>query len=159
MPERSAIFRKGRPRRPTGIPGGLGVVLLVSFLVWLPGCASSEPVSVGEITGERELPSEGVRGRIRDLDPAVNYVSGRMDLAVVSQHEGEGGERVYRLLSVINEPVWVVVTSESGWDEDREVTRLDVRAKVGHFGDEAREHELVRRLSDRLVTLRERASD
>ena len=70
--------------------------------------------------------------------------------------EGEQGERVYRMKTVRDEPVWLVIASAHGWDDERALTDLSCSATVGRFGDESREREVLDALKRRLEELRER---
>ena len=80
----------------------------------------------------------------------------RMGMAVLEVLEGEDGERVFRLITVRDEPAWVIATSANGWADDRAEQSISLRAKVGRFGDERRERRLVRLIADRLGDLRRR---
>ncbi len=119
-------------------------------------CASGEPVTVSALSGGRPLHRIDARARIRDLDACVRYIGNELDMAVIEKRQGDAGERVYHMKTVRDEPVWLVITSAHGWDNERALADLSCSATVGRFGDAAREREVVETLKRRLEELRER---
>jgi len=74
-------------------------------------------------------------------------------MAIVETIHAQGGDRAYRVRTINDEPVWIVVSSENGWSDDRAASPLRITAKVGRFGDRAREDELLSHLKARLAFL------
>lgn len=122
----------------------------------MPGCARSDrPVGVeGGVEGDF---GEGQVGRItappRDLTPALHYAAARQDMAIERIQTRDDGTRLYNLVTLRNEPVVVEVRSDIWPTDDRTPTALTIEARVGRFGDEARERALVREIIARLRQL------
>jgi len=141
--------------------------ILVGFLVlasanMVAGCAREVEPTLAELeAAEPRYNSAGsvvLRGRPLDLDAAVRFAVRETGFAVVVITTPNPHEREYELVSVRDEPGWLLVrTSDdeplSMWDRD--IERLIAHAKIGRFDarEQARERELLRVLNGRLEAL------
>ncbi|MEM1164957.1 MAG: hypothetical protein AAGI30_01555 [Planctomycetota bacterium] len=127
------------------------------------GCAggSSPPQGVLGEPGQlgTSWPSHGQRA---DVAAAVSYASAASDMAVIAERplaEGRDDAVVYELITIRDEPAWLVIEGLGPADpldaaHHEESTRLTASARVGRFGDPAREETLIARLHERLQQLR-----
>lgn len=129
------------------------------FLV--AGCVKEVEPTLEELeAAEPRYNSAGsviVNGRPMDLDAAVRWAASNIEpgLAVVNITTPNPHEREYELVSVRDEPGWLLVRTPddqplSMWDQS--VERLVAHAKIGRFDvrEQARERELLRVLNARL---------
>jgi hypothetical protein len=140
-------------------------VLVVAFGAGvLPGCAKEVEPTLEELeAAEPRYNSSGsaiLDGRPMDLDAAVRWAASNVEpgLAVVNITTPNPYEREYELVSVRDEPGWLLIRTPdneplSMWGQG--VERLVALAKIGRFDvrEQARERELLRALNRRLDVL------
>lgn len=119
-------------------------------------------------SGAFESAGKQVTGRVRDLDSAVSWSMSREQMAVVEQMDTPAdapalgpGERVYRMVTMQDRPIWLKVSWEGAEAPNDTVARrsdqrLTLWARAGEFGDTSVEDRLIRRVSERLEDLRKR---
>ena len=123
--------------------------------------------SAGGIGVDRVVEGESGRSEAEweDLTAAVRYVTDRNEMAVVSvaagsfERDGVGYRvRTYSIVTARDEPVWVRFEAPSeGAMRLRELAASrpsSVVVRVGRFGDDRRESELLGSILDRLDALR-----
>jgi len=146
-------------KRATGTVLGqsLAAAVCAALLNMQAGCASEQPVDFSSLVAGGGYSAPGtIEGRYRDLDAVIRYSCGQFDMAVVELIQADGGDRAYRIRTINDEPVWLVIASGSGWDDPRALLQLDLSAKVGRFGDRERERDFITLIRDRLAYLAER---
>lgn len=87
-----------------------------------------------------------------DVDASVEVGASNAEMAVESFGLNDDGERVYRLRTIRDEPVWVVTSRATG-ESREESAALHIAAKVGHFGNPEIERRLIRAIEKRLREL------
>lgn len=129
------------------------------------GCAGEDP-SPPAFTGpiERVLAEDGVsaasttlRGKLRDLDAAVNIALSTRDLAVLDVERTDGaGRRRYSLVGIRGEVGWIDTSFEPPGPSlaaGREEREMRLTARVGRFGDSPRERDVVQGVATHLRSL------
>lgn len=156
MPRESLVYQTDACPRNTRALKLAPIIAFCLVFTAFPACRSAPSAPVPSIEGSPDPSNASTEARPRDLDAAVRFASAELDMVILGHSADESGERLYRLQSIRDEPAWLIATSEAGWDEPRDARPITLRARVTRLGDERRERELVRRVSDRLAFLRER---
>jgi len=130
---------------------------LIAVLALSAGCASEQPVDFPSLSvgGKSSAPGT-VEGRFRDLDAVVRYSCSKLDMTVVELIQADGGDWAYRIRTINDEPAWLIVSSDTGFDDPRALLKIDLSAKIGRFGNRAKEGEFITLIRERLEFLAER---
>jgi len=128
------------------------------------GCAKEVEPTLEELEAAEPRYNSGgsviLDGRPIDLDAAIRWAASNVQpgLAVVNITTPNPWEREYELVSVRDEPGWLLVRTPdnsplSMWDQT--VERLVAHAKIGRFDvrEQERERELLRGLNARLEAM------
>lgn len=94
--------------------------------------------------------TESMTADWNDIDAAVDLAASESELMIQSAGADNPDERIYLLRSIRDEPVWLRVRRPAGQDES---ASLELTARVGRFGDLAREREFLSNLRRRLGQL------
>jgi len=126
---------------------GAAAIATGVLLAW--GCAAP-PAAPARLGG----PSVETTAEWDDVDAAVSFAAAESEMAVLTRRETADGIE-FQLVTVIDEPVWLRITRDGDAPRDDRASRpVSLTARIGRFGDEARERRfvdsIVRRL-DRLV--------
>lgn len=133
--------------------------------LFLTGCSGPSLPAGADTTSWNDFLVSGAIQRLPadwdDIDAAVMVGAARSEMAVAAANPGPslgGGvgdptQRLFELKTIRDEPAWLMITRAP----DSHDTELVMRAKVGRFGDEKREKDLLREVAARLEQLRGRA--
>lgn len=140
--------------------GICSVFVLAGTLAPLAGCSSGSESSRDWAASPAQK-SGGVtietKGKARDLSAAVSRSLPVVELAVLKERPVEGGGREFSLVGLQGEEGVLSVSYAEGTAQDlswrRAVIDMRVAARIGLFGDEARERKLVEQVSKELHAL------
>lgn len=122
-------------------------LLAIGTAAW-GGCESAPPVQASEGGAARVV----VWGDWDDVEPAAIVGASEAEMAILNQEEPRPGERLFRLVTVLDQPaVLRAVRQSEGGAGGAEP--IELSAEVGRFGDRAQAARLVRATAERLEDL------
>lgn len=125
------------------------VMLGLSAACLLGGCTGVPTLPAAQMA---RASSERCVADWDDVDAAIDVGASKSEMAVVSWGMNADGERAYKLRTALDEPVWVCA-KRVGDPKKEESALLELRARVGRFGDADREERLLRAVRKRLDEL------
>lgn len=128
------------------------VVAAAGVMVGLAACASSARPAVA--TDAASPGTMTIRADWNDVDAAVEIAITRAEMAILRRtaEPADQPEQIrFELLTMMDERGVLTVTRDAGAGDA--MIPIHLEARVGHFGDPAREQVLLRAMADRLEQL------
>mgnify|MGYP001493823331 CR=1 FL=1 len=161
-PTAGADGPRGSVRRVSGFSYAAARVIVLGLAALTGGCA-------GPSTGDGLLATRGETAMViadwNDVDAAVEHGALTSEMAIVERLPPEPDRRVFRLRTIGDEPAVLIVTRATAPRSDRGVDGvgsttgvggpegMKLEARVGRFGDRAKEERLVNAVRARLGRL------
>lgn len=133
----------------------LWLVMVAVMTVGLVAC-SGPSAGLAPATDATSPGATTVRGDWDDVDAAVQVAITRAEMAILRRTaepaDQPDPDRIqFELLTMMNDRAVLTATREAGAGES--LIPIHLEARVGHFGDPAREQVLLRAMADRLEQL------
>ena len=106
------------------------------------------------MVAESIRPPRATEGPYRDLDAAVRFAAAREDMAILTADAEDPTAWRYTLVTTRDENVALTIHLPPNPDPNESVVPTGVDARIGFWGNPAREAQFIEEIEDRLEQLR-----